>query len=115
MHFLNQRRELPITSFNVGYDRDKVLEPAFKRLDLDEMLAAQGRWRCSQELCKRTENWRLWSLDDALEHFGYRRRKEDAYHDALDDARLTAKVYMQAVQLAPLKEPDYGFVSQDGD
>ena len=110
MRFLNQRKQLPITSFNVRYDRDKVLMPAFKGLDLGEMNAAYDRWRCAQELCKRTKNWRLWSLDDALEHFGYRRREEDAFHDALDDARLTAKVYMQAVRLHPLKDCDLGFI-----
>ena len=37
------------------------------------------RWRCAQDLCKRTGNWKLWSLDDALEHFGLGR-----YGDAID-------------------------------
>ena len=113
MRFLNQRRQLPITSFNVGHDRDKVLEPAFKGLGLGELAAAHGRWRCAQELCKRTGNGRLKVLDDALEHFGYKRREEDICRDAVDDARLVAKVYMQAVKLPPLKPAEYGFVIEE--
>ena len=75
-------------SFNVGYDRDKVLIPAFKQLGLGEMEGTSGRWRCAQELCERTQNWKIVNLDDALEHFGFARREEDTYHDALHDARL---------------------------
>ena len=97
-------------SFNVGYDLVKVLKPAFKGLGFNSMETASVRWRCAQDICKRTENWKLWSLDDALEHFGYARRQEDANHDALHDARLAAKVYMEAIKLPPLKTIDMGFI-----
>ena len=52
----------------------------------------------------------MWNLDDALEYFGYDRRKEDEFHDALDDARLAAKVYMKAIRLTPLKDSGLGFI-----
>ena len=109
MAFLNIRKELPIVSFHIGYDRDRVLQPAFKRLGLEALDGARDRWRCAQELCKRTGNWRIWNLDEALEHFGFERREEDTYHDALHDARLAAQVYMQAMQLPPLKTAEFGF------
>ena len=97
-------------SFNVGYDLDKVLKPAFKGLGFNSMETASVRWRCAQDICKRTENWKLWSLDDALEHFGFLRRQEDDFHDALHDARLATQVYMKAVRLTPLKDARLGFV-----
>ena len=112
MKFLNKGEQLPIVSFNIKYDKDKVLKPAFKKLDLDNLEATEARWRCAQELCKRTENWKIWSLDDALEHFGFDRREPDMFHDALDDARLAAKVYMEAIQLPPLKEAKLGFAHE---
>ena len=110
MEFLDIKKDWPITSFNVDYDRDKVLKPAFKLVGLDDKLAADDRWRCAQELCKRTENWKMWNLDDALEHFGYARRKENEFHEALDDARLAAKVYMKAIRLKPLKDSGLGYI-----
>ena len=79
------------------------------------LAASSERWRCVQDLCKRTGNWRLWSLDDALEHFGFGRRGEDDFHDALHDARLAAKVYMQAIKLKPLKQADFGFAVEEED
>ena len=109
IEFLDIKNEWPITSFNVEFDRDKVLKPAFKLVGLEDELAADDRWRCAQELCKRTENWKLWSLDDALEHFGFDRRKDDEFHDALHDARLAAQVYMKAIKLKPLKDSGLGF------
>ena len=35
-------------------------------------------------------NLGFWNLDEALEHFGFKRRPDDAYHDAIQDARLAA-------------------------
>ena len=64
-------------------------------------------------MCKRTGNWRLWNLDEALEHFGLARRPDDAYHDALQDSRLAAKVYMEASKLTPLKEEKLGLVVEN--
>ena len=113
--FINLRKGLPIVSFNVKYDRDKVLIPAFKRIKSGLMKKSVHRWRCAQEICKRTGNWRLWNLDEALEHFGFKRRPDDAFHDAIQDARLAAKVYMMAVKLTPLKEEKHGFIEENGE
>ena len=109
--FINQRKELPIVSFNAMYGRDQVLIPAFKRIKCGLMKKSLHRWRCAQEICKRTGNWRLWNLDEALEHFGFHRRPDDAFHDAVQDARLAAKVYMKASVLTPLKDEMHGFVN----
>jgi len=47
MEFLEIKKEWPITSFNVGFDRDKVLKPAFKLVGLEDKLADDDRWRCA--------------------------------------------------------------------
>ena len=111
--FLNKHEQLPIVAFHAGYDRNKVLKPAYWRLSNNEMDALDDRWICAQERCKRTGNWKLWNLDEALEHFGFKRRPDDAYHDAIQDARLAAKVYMMAIKLTPLKEEKHGFVDKN--
>lgn len=115
LKFLTKHEDLPIVAFFIGYDRDKVLSPAFRRLGLEEMDAQASRWRCAQALCKRTRNWKVLSLDDALSHFGYDRRDEDDPHDALEDARLAAQVYMAAMKLTPLKDGILGFVNEEED
>ena len=38
-------------------------------------------------------------LDDVLEHYGFERRDVDEKHDALDDCRLTAKIYKELVKV----------------
>ena len=52
-------------------------------------------------------------LDDALDHFGFKQRGEDDAHDALVDARLAAKVYMEASMLPPLKSSLLGHVNEE--
>lgn len=111
--FLNKHHQMPIVAFFAGYDRDKVLKPAYDKLHNNEMAMLDDRWICAQERCKRTGNWKVMSLDDALEHFGFERRDEDAAHDALVDARLAAVVYMEASQLTPLKRCPLGFANEE--
>ena len=103
INFLNLHEDFPIVAFHAGYDRDKVLKPAFKKLGLDDMEKMDARWICAQDMCKRTRDWKVLGLDDALEHFGFVARRDIDSHDALVDARLAAQVYMAASMLTPLK------------
>ena len=112
IEFLHQHKGFPIVAFYAGYDRDKCLKPAFKKLGLDDMEMMDTRWICAQERCKRTRNWKVIGLDDALEHFGFQPRRETDNHDALVDARLAAKVYMEASMLSPLKSSLLGFQNE---
>ena len=112
IEFLNQQDQFPIVAFFAGYDRNRVLKPAFKKLGLDDMEKMDGRWICAQERCKRTRDWKVLGLDDALEHFGFEARRENDSHDALVDARLAAQVYMAASMLTPLKSSLLGFVNE---
>ena len=90
-----------------------MLKPAYKKLGLDDMEKMDARWTCAQERCKRSKDWKVVSLDDALEKFGFQPRGEHDHHDALVDARLAAQVYMAASMLAPLKSSLLGFVNQE--
>ena len=110
--FLCQHEGFPIVAFYAGYDRDKCLKPAFKKLGLDDLEKMDDRWICAQERCKRTRNWKVLGLDDALEHFGFQPRRVNESHDALVDARLAAKVYMEASMLTPLKSSLLGFLNE---
>ena len=38
VNFLNERKDQPIVAHSVKYDRDKVLKPAFKKLDVLGMM-----------------------------------------------------------------------------
>ena len=104
---------MPIVAFHAGYDRDKVLKPAYQVIGSNEMVAMDQRWVCAQERCKRTGNWKVIGLDDALEHFGFEKREEGDSHNALVDARLAAQVYMAASTLAPLKSSLLGFINEE--
>ena len=100
-------------AFHAGYDRNKVLNPALQRSGPYDLSALNDRWICAQERCKRTRKWQIRSLDDALEHFGHDRRREEDNHDALVDARLAAVVYMAASELTPLKYGRLGFMNEN--
>ena len=71
MRFLNEHQDWPIVAHYAKHDRDMVLKPAFKKLGMEDMEALDARWICAQERCQRTGNWKLLSLDDALEQFGF--------------------------------------------
>ena len=47
IEFLNKHTDLPIVAFHAGYDRDKVLKPAYERLGLRDMEALDSRWICA--------------------------------------------------------------------
>ena len=38
VNFLNQYPELPIVAHNMTYDRDDVLRPVFKKLDIEKLM-----------------------------------------------------------------------------
>ena len=79
---------------NVKYDRDEVLAPVFGKVDCAQNMPAWDRWRDTWAIAHQLPDVMGFSLDDLLERFGFDRREEDATHDALTDARLTAQVYL---------------------
>ena len=83
------------------------------KLGSSSLSKMDGRWICAQERCKRTGNWKLIGLDDALEHFCLEPRDENENHDALKDARLAAQVYMAASLLPSLKSSLLGFINEE--
>ena len=52
-------------------------------------------------------------LDDVLEYFGHERRDLDKDHNAYDDARLAATIYMEMMKRMDIKNPSLGFVRED--
>ena len=109
MNYLNIMKDLPIVAHNVEHDRDKVLMPAFKKVGNLDALPPDSRWRCTQEMANRIPFLNMVTLDDALEHFGHERRDVDKHHDALEDARLAAKVYMSIMAMPEMKKGKLGF------
>ena len=49
------------------------------------------------------------TLDDALEYFGHERRDLEKFHEALEDARCAAKVYMSIMQMPEMKKSGLGY------
>ena len=52
------------------------------------------------------------TLDDILEHFGHERRDPDSFHNAYQDAKLTAKIYMDMMQRPVFESVSLGFVKE---
>ena len=52
------------------------------------------------------------TLDSVLEHFGFAPREEEEKHDAIHDCKLTAKIYMELIELPELKAVEGGFVKE---
>ena len=113
MNYLNIMKDLPIVAHNVQHDRDKVLKPAYKKVDNLDALPPDSRWRCTQEMANKIPGLNMISLDDALEHFGHERRDLDKPHDALEDARCAAKVYMSIMAMPEMKKAKLGFMDTD--
>ena len=113
IEYLNKYENLPVVAFNAKYDRDQVLKPWYTRYHCCYDKVKKSRWRCAQKRMDRTgRNWG-YRLDDALEWFGFERRKDGAKHDALEDARLAAKVYMEASKLPADRHWEHGFVNEE--
>ena len=110
MNFLNVHIDLPIVAHNVKHDRDQCLKPAFKKVDNLKNLAEDKRWMCTFEMSYKVPYLTHRTLDDVLEHFNYERRNVEEHHSAMNDCRLTAKVYMKLVEVPdPKKNPTLGF------
>lgn len=48
-------------------------------------------------------------MDALLEHFDFDPRDESEAHDAIEDCKLAAKVYMKLTELRPPKKSELGF------
>ena len=97
---------------NAKYDRDDVLKEAF--LQVGVTMIGDERWKCTMEMAgdhPRVPSYMSRGLDELLEHFGHKRREEDAKHDALNDCRLAAKIYME---LCKKTKATRGSVAIDG-
>jgi len=51
-------------------------------------------------------------LDDLLEYFGKERRPIYKLHDAIEDSKLAAFVYMEIMKMPKVKAEDLGFVNE---
>ena len=47
MNYFDINKDFPIIAHNVEYDRDKVLIPAFKKVDNLARLPPNDRWKCT--------------------------------------------------------------------
>ena len=51
-NFLNIKPDYPIVTHNVEYDRDKVLRPAFEKLEVGHLMPVDKRWKCTMDMTK---------------------------------------------------------------
>jgi len=112
MNFLNAFEELPIVAHNVWHDRVQVLGPAFEKVGNASRLPKSDRWKCTVKMSDGIPGVSMRFLDDLLEHFGYERRDPEQAHDAVNDCRLTAKVYMDLMKISHLKKSHLGFIKE---
>ena len=94
------------------YDRDKVLRPAYEKLGAAHLLPPEKRWRCALELSERCQGLLVRTLDSVLEHFGFEPRDEEEKHSAIEDCELTAKIYMELMELPELKKATLGWTKE---
>ena len=99
LHFLNEHSDLPIVAHGVRHDRDRVLKPAFEKVDNLGQLPMRSRWRCTVAMSKQLPGLCFSHLNEVLEYCGFDRRDEE-YHCALKDCRLAAKVYMAMMNMS---------------
>ena len=113
VNFLNIKPDLPIVCHGVKYDRDKVLLPAFKRVDNVARFPPWYRWRCTLDYAERLPSLDSHHLDYVLERCGFKARREGSKHDARFDAKLVANCYMHLVKLPIPRPPELGFCKAD--
>ena len=109
MNFLNIHKDYPIVCHSVKYDKDKVLKPAFKRVENFSGFPDEDRWRCTHIMANHLPDLMWVTLDDLLQYFGFERREEGEPHAALEDAQCAAKVYMKLMEGPPPKDSGLGF------
>lgn len=76
LNFLNVKKDLPIVAHCIKFDRDQVLKPAFKKLEMVDQMPEDTRWRCTLNMCDRVPDLDNMSLDGLLEYFGFEPRDE---------------------------------------
>lgn len=103
--FLNERKDLPIVAHSAKYDRDEVLGPAFDRVENIRNLPDSSRWRCTYSLSFRLPKVGARNLDEVLVALGMEARKEDAPHNAIQDAMLCGEVYKKLIKLQNPSKP----------
>ena len=89
-----------------------MLRPAFEKLDAAHLLPPEKRWRCTFELSERCQGLLVRTLDSGLEHFGFDPRDEEEKHDAIRDCELTAKIYMELMELPEPNKAALGFAKE---
>ena len=115
INFLNVKKDLPIVAHKVKYDRDKVLFKAFKKLGIENMMPKKERWRCTLVMCEREQEIISKSLEECVNHFNIKGRKDERLHDSMEDCLLTAQVYMELMKIAPPKIGELGFDFEEKD
>ena len=115
-NFLELRPGLPIVAHGMKYDRDKVLKPAFKRVENQERFPEWSRWKNTQDLMYKLPDRYTFSLDEALDLCGLEPRDEDAMHDAVADAKHAGLFYMKLIKMPEPYKSKLGFWYEgDGD
>ena len=98
IEFLNKQPSFPIVSHPRDYDRDIVLERAFKKVKNGKKLPGIDRWKCTQLLSLFLPGVKRRTLDGLLEYFGLKQRNETDYHCAQLDAELCGQIYMKIIK-----------------
>ena len=97
--WLNKYEHLKVVVFGAFYDFDTVFKLWINGYQGCYDTVNPSRRRCAQKRMQRTGRRWGFRLNDALQWFGFPPREEGAKHDALEDARNTAKVWMEASKL----------------
>ena len=71
------------------------------------------RWRCTWKLSEGLPGIECRLLDDLLEYFGMERRAVYKPHDAVDDCKYAAEVYMKIMKMLKAKAEDLGFHEEE--
>ena len=71
------------------------------------------RWRCTWKLSEGLPGIECRLLDDLLEYFGIERRAVYKPHDAIDDRKYAAAVYMEIMKMPKATAKDFGFVNEN--
>ena len=76
INFFDRKKDLPIVSHSVKHDRDKVLNPLFKKLGLEDKMPLKERYRCTVAMCDRLPDIEDRHLDQVLKYFKIPGRKD---------------------------------------
>ena len=111
-NFLNIKPDYPIVTHNVEYDRDKVLRPAFEKLEVGHLMPVDKRWKCTMDMTKEFAGLFCRSLDALLSWLEFDEREEEDKHEALKDCEATAMAYMKLKAMPPRKKAKLGWTKE---